>query len=129
MDPCYGVVGPAITCFLAMLLRSLLRNLNPPAVGRSLCLSLRASSLLTQTTAFTHLHAGLYLGLRPSIILRSWNAHPLQSMASLGARIPAPLVSTISMTDAWKDILAPTHKNGLVPPSKKFPTKIPHIGK
>ena len=50
-------------------------------------------------------------------------------MASLGARIPAPLASTISMTNAWKDILAPTHKNGLVPPSKKFPTKIPHIGK
>ena len=50
-------------------------------------------------------------------------------MASLGAGIPALLASTISMTNAWKDILAPTHKNGLVPPSKKFPTKIPHIGK
>ena len=50
-------------------------------------------------------------------------------MALLGAGIPAPLASTISMANAWKDILAPTHKNGLIPQSKKFPTKIPHIGK
>ena len=42
-----------------MSLRSLLQNLSPPAVSRTLRLSLRARRLLMQTTAFAHLLGGL----------------------------------------------------------------------
>ena len=42
-----------------MSFRSLLQNLTPPAVSRTLRLSLRARRLLMQTTAFAHLLSGL----------------------------------------------------------------------
>ena len=50
---------PPITRFLATSLRSLLQNLTPPAMSRTLRLSLGARRLLMQTMAFTHLLGGL----------------------------------------------------------------------
>ena len=53
-------LGPPIAHFLATSFRSLLRNLAPPTMRRSLRLSLGACHLLKQTTAFAHLCGGLY---------------------------------------------------------------------
>ena len=52
-------LGPPIGHFLATSLLSLLRNLAPPAMSRSLFLSFGARRLLVQTMAFTHLLGGL----------------------------------------------------------------------
>ena len=132
-------MGPAIAHFLATLLRSLLRNLAPSTMRRSLCLSLGACHLLKQTTAFTHLHTGLYpraCGLAvelesPSPPINADRCLLKQtSMASLGAGIPAPIAWTIPLSYARETISNPPHhKKYLTKIPQKFTTKIPHIGK
>ena len=73
-------MGPAIAHFLATSLRSLLRNLAPPAVRRSLSLIARSLLFAYANNSF-HSSAcwPISSGLWPSVTFVSWNPHPLQS--------------------------------------------------
>ena len=117
-----------VTSLLAPKSHSSRREQNALLIARSSSFFLLAE----ETTAFFHVLGGL--GPRPSALRLIWNPHPLltmlidvtqTSMASFGARIPAPLARYHTIVICKGNHIKPSATRS----HTQNTTKIPHIGK